>query len=66
MNNMAMMKPSKLYKCKNCGCCYMFNECFNISNNKSFKEHNFQLEKQENNINKNEINNNIVNLIMKM
>ena len=58
MNNMAMMKPSKLYKCKNCGCCYMFNECFNISNNKSFKEHNFQLENQENNINKNDKNKN--------
>ena len=48
MNNMAMMKPSKIYKCKNCGCSYMFNECFNISNNKSFKEHNFKLENIEN------------------
>ena len=70
MNNMAMMKPSKIYKCKNCGCSYMFNECFNISNNKSFKEHNFQLENQENNINKNDKNNNNIdnneNVIIKV
>ena len=53
---MAIMKPTKFYKCKNCGCSFVFNECFNIQNNKSFKEHNFQLENLQNNINKNEIN----------
>ena len=58
INNIAMMKPTKMYKCKNCGCSFMFNECFNIQNNKSFKEHNFQLENLQNNINKNEINDN--------
>ena len=59
---MPMMKPSKLYRCQNCNCCFMFNECFNISNNTTFKEHNFKLDKQENNehLNQNEqiINNN--------
>ena len=46
---MPMMNNSKIYKCQNCNCCYMFNECFNISNNKTFEEHNFKLFKQENN-----------------
>ena len=59
---MPMMNNSKKYRCQNCNCCYMFNECFNISNNKTFKEHNFKLFKQENNenLNQNEqiINNN--------
>ena len=60
LNNMERMKPTKLYKCQNCKCCFMFNECFDIQNNKAFDEHNFKLEKvienqKENLINKNEI-----------
>ena len=63
LNNMERMKPTKLYKCQNCKCCFMFNECFDIQNNKAFDEHNFKLEKEienqnENLINKNEIINN--------
>ena len=63
LNNMERMKPTKLYKCQNCNCCFMFNECFDIQNNKAFDEHNFKLEKvienqNENLINKNEIMNN--------
>jgi len=63
LNNMERMKPTKLYKCQNCKCCFMFNECFDIQNNKAFDEHNFKMEKvienqDENLINKNEIINN--------
>ena len=63
LNNMERMKPTKLYKCQNCNCCFMFNECFDIQNNKAFDEYNFKLEKvidnqDENLINKNEIINN--------
>ena len=64
-NNMERIKPTKFYKCQNCNCGFMFNECFDIANNKAFDEHNFKLEKLEgdNNeknliINKNEILNN--------
>ena len=44
LNNMAMMKPSKIYRCQNCNNCFIFNECFNISIKKSFDSHNFKLE----------------------
>ena len=64
-NNMERMKPTKLYKCQNCNCSFMFNECFDINNNKAFDEHNFKLEKSVENqneknilVNKNEIINN--------
>ena len=58
LNNMERMKPTKLYKCQNCKCCFMFNECFDIQNNKAFDEHNFKLEKEIENQNKNLINKN--------
>ena len=38
-NNMERMKPTKLYKCQNCNCDFMFNECFDVANNKAFDEH---------------------------
>lgn len=64
-NNMERMKPTKLYKCQNCNCDFMFNECFDVANNKAFDEHNFKLEKSVENqneinihLNKNEITNN--------
>ena len=64
-NNMERIKPTKFYKCQNCNCGFMFNECFDIANNKAFDEHNFILEKLEGDnkeknliINKNEIINN--------
>ena len=53
-NNMEKLKPTKLYKCQNCNCCFMFNDCFDIANNKAFDEHNFKLEKSIED--KNEIN----------
>ena len=53
-NNMPMMKPNKMYKCQNCNSCYIFNECFDISKNKSYKEHNFKLN-DENNINEQDV-----------
>ena len=49
LNNMAMMKPSKIYRCQNCNNCFIFNECFNISNKKSFDSHNFKLENLDKN-----------------
>ena len=58
LNNMERMKPTKLYKCQNCKCCFMFNECFDIQNNKAVDEHNFKLEKEIENQNKNLINKN--------
>ena len=60
LNNMAMMKPSKIYRCQNCNNCFIFNECFNISNKKSFDSHNFKLENlDKNNKEKDKIEENI-------
>ena len=60
LNNMAMIKPSKIYRCQNCNNCFIFNECFNISNKKSFDSHNFKLENlDKNNKEKDKIEENI-------
>jgi len=60
LNNMAMMKPSKIYRCQNCNNCFIFNECFNISNKKSFDSHIFKLENlDKNNKEKDKIEENI-------
>ena len=63
--NFDMMKPSKIYKCQNCNNSFMFNECFNYSNNKLFKEHNFKLDDLKENINENNEQLNEINILNK-
>ena len=51
--NMPTMDKIRIYKCLNCNNSYVSNECINKEDNKSFEEHNFQIEDLEKYINDN-------------
>ena len=60
-NIQPLMNINKVYKCTNCNNCYILNDCFNILENKNYKEHSLKLQDltKNNNNESNYIKNNI-------